>query len=247
MFRNVRQFNYVDVAMDRNAEWSGWRMKDMEHFDPGEGYTVTHDALEHFTKNETTLEQEMMAFGSMIFGRVMGGWWGQHNPLNAGREGNVIMRDIARFLFERDWKIAPRKHCRIHEDVQDFVESRDDFMHEVLGNDYNDATGYRGRAFSPMMPIFRPCAGFLWAIVRHCVAGLGISPIKCANCSTISRKPSSASNGLSMAICSPSNGLTRLWLSRSSIHQPMICQKISGDLLTPWEYSITMLPYQPTR
>lgn len=145
MLRNVRTFIYVDADQDRNADWSGWRMEGMDHFDPGESYTIAHDALEHFEKNETTLEQEMMAFGSMILMRVMGGWWQSENSYHAGREHEIIADDIARFLSETGWTIKPRKGCRINEDIAHMVVDRDYFQHTVLGNDYHEREGYKGR------------------------------------------------------------------------------------------------------
>lgn len=144
MLRNVRTFNWVDASIDRNAEWDGWRMEGMDHFDPGESYTIVHDALEHFTKNETTLEQECMALGAMVHIRIMGGWWHRENPYNAGREFDILADDIIRFLAERQFKIKERRGCQVHEDIE--VKDRDYVQHFVLGEGYHEWEGYPGRA-----------------------------------------------------------------------------------------------------
>jgi len=146
MFRNKRTFDYVDAAIDRNAEWSGWRMTGMDHFDPGESFTLVHDALEHFTNNETTLEQEMMAFGSMFLIRVLGGWWHRENAYHAGREAEIMASEIIRFLAESGWKIESRKGCQIHEDMRDYVLDREAIQHEILANEYNEHRGWVSQA-----------------------------------------------------------------------------------------------------
>lgn len=142
MLRNVRIFEWVDETIDRNADWSGWRMKGMEHFDPGQSFTIAHDALEHFTADETTLEQEMMALGSMFLIRVLGGWWGRENSRWAGDEGNIIADDVLRFLAERNWVVQERRGCSINEDMRDYVLDRETIQYKIEMEDYH--TNYDG-------------------------------------------------------------------------------------------------------
>lgn len=76
----------------------GWIMRDMPHFDAGTGLTVAHDILEHFD-NGTELEDEMQAFGAIVYGRVEGGYWSLIANGHYTKPAEVLSRDLSEFLF----------------------------------------------------------------------------------------------------------------------------------------------------
>ena len=116
MLRNVRKFTWVTPEYDRNAEWAGWLMQGQEgNFDPMfEGYGVAHDVLEHFTDHDSGIEDEMMAFGSIFYIRVDGGY-----SFNGYSGLKNLLYEIVTFLAENSFKIRPLHGCRINETVRD--------------------------------------------------------------------------------------------------------------------------------
>jgi len=100
MTQYVREFAYVDELVDKTQKYSGWQLCNTPAFDPMIiPYGVIHDAMEHFTVGESTIEQEMMAIGSLYHIRILGKWWDQfnidYNPVE------LVAWDIARFLKEK--------------------------------------------------------------------------------------------------------------------------------------------------
>lgn len=65
-----REFQWRE---DQNGTY-GWIMRGMDDFDAVDAMGVCHDAIEHFD-NGATLEDEYQAFGQMLHGRGMGGYW----------------------------------------------------------------------------------------------------------------------------------------------------------------------------
>jgi hypothetical protein len=102
----IRSFEFIDREIDFTVKGTGWRMLDTPTFDPlNVAYGVVHDAIEHYEAGEEGIENEMMAFGSIYHIRVQGKWWDQFGMnVNANK---MMAWDIARFLHELDFVIAP--------------------------------------------------------------------------------------------------------------------------------------------
>ncbi len=143
MFRNIRTFTYVTTESDRNAEWDGWRMEGMPHFDPSAGLAVAHDSLEHMPNayNDSLID-EMLAFGAIVRNRVRGGYW--HSDMYwAGKENEVIASDILRFIAENRWYI---RGCgsRMNTHVKELLIDRQRFIEIVRDEQYNEYDGFPG-------------------------------------------------------------------------------------------------------
>lgn len=166
MFRNVRTFTYVTTESDRNAEWEGWRMEGMPHFDPSAPLAVAHDSLEHFPKTGVDgLEDEMLAFGAIAFIRVDGGYWyTQGDGRYGGHEDEVLAYDIVRFIAERGWYVAPCSR-RISGTIKDLTVSRGKFNKIVEGEQFDEWDGYeRQKAWDAYKTCMR------WAAVGYAMA-----------------------------------------------------------------------------
>ena len=61
-------------TVDHHDEYgfTGLRMKNRPHFDPGTGLTIAHDLMEHFRDDDGTTEHELMALGAMLYVRDCG-------------------------------------------------------------------------------------------------------------------------------------------------------------------------------
>lgn len=71
----TRYFDWKDSA---NFE-PGWIMRGMPNFDPIGSLGMAHDVLEHLTPNDDSMEAEMRAFGVIVWGRGMSGWFYRAN------------------------------------------------------------------------------------------------------------------------------------------------------------------------
>lgn len=87
----------------------GWLMKDMPHFDSAYGLGVAHDTLEHFD-NGDCISDELQAFGAIVFGRILGGYWAMQRGDYSGerRPAVQLAADLVEFIFRNDATIPAR-------------------------------------------------------------------------------------------------------------------------------------------
>lgn len=69
---------------DHEHDGRGWRPAVQPNFNVGLGSSVAHDALEHFDLRDGSVEAECLAFGAMLYGRGLSGWFFYHRPFNPG-------------------------------------------------------------------------------------------------------------------------------------------------------------------
>jgi hypothetical protein len=122
--KHLRIFKYIDHKSATMMGYSngGWQFECMPTFDPGVHYTVSHDALEHFTNKEGSIEQECLAFGSMYHIRVLGGYW--HHPGSnyfGGHEAEVLADEMSRFLYDANFNVKSVEQI-IPEDMVGFCK-----------------------------------------------------------------------------------------------------------------------------
>lgn len=82
----------------------GWRVDRLPSYDPVRGFGVAHDSLEH-VRLDGTIEDEAMAFGCILWGRGLGGYW------KSSTFGRAMADDCMEFLAERVYvesRIEPR-------------------------------------------------------------------------------------------------------------------------------------------
>jgi hypothetical protein len=91
------QLDFV-YAEDQEYGGDGWIPKIMPKFNASQGLGVAHDAMEHFNVAAGTLEEEILAFGAMLYMRVETGWFCQQGSYQ--RAGNILGGDLARFLSD---------------------------------------------------------------------------------------------------------------------------------------------------
>lgn len=91
----------LDFVYGEDPEYGGdgWIPKKMPKFNASQGLGVAHDAMEHFDVTAGTLEEEILAFGAMLYMRVETGWFYQQG--NYHRAGTILGGDLANFLRER--------------------------------------------------------------------------------------------------------------------------------------------------
>lgn len=79
----------------------GWIPIENRDFNASRGFGVAHDTIEHFRvldrRPRAVVANELMAFGSMVYGRVMGGYWGAFKPSYHSAE-NIVGRDLGEFV-----------------------------------------------------------------------------------------------------------------------------------------------------
>jgi len=85
-------------GIDNNGS-EGWIPKIQPEFDAMSGLGVAHDSMEHFNIAAGTLEEEFLAFGSMLYIRVESGWF--YSNGNYGTPARNMASDLARFIYER--------------------------------------------------------------------------------------------------------------------------------------------------
>lgn len=90
------QLNFA-YGTDNNGS-EGWIVKSQPDFDAVGGLGVAHDSMEHFDTAAGTLEEEILAFGSMLYIRVESGWFHYNNNFSAAKN---MASDLARFIYER--------------------------------------------------------------------------------------------------------------------------------------------------
>lgn len=79
---------------DRELGGEGWIPKLNPSFNAMQGFGVAHDVMEHTDLISGSLEEEMLAFGAMLYIRGDGGWW--WNSMNAS-PAYQMKGDIAQF------------------------------------------------------------------------------------------------------------------------------------------------------
>lgn len=84
-------------GIDNNGS-EGWIPKLQPEFDAMSGLGVAHDSMEHFNIAAGTLEEEFLAFGSMLYIRVESGWFHYNNNFSAAKN---MAGDLSRFIYDR--------------------------------------------------------------------------------------------------------------------------------------------------
>ena len=71
-----------DFVWDANPHrgYMGWRPANQPGFDAGQAYHVAHDMVEHLHQNDSSLEEEMRAFGVTLYLRGETGYWSEALP-----------------------------------------------------------------------------------------------------------------------------------------------------------------------
>lgn len=87
-------------ALDDDFGEFGWVPIDQPKFNASRGMGVAHDTLEHFDVASGTLEEELMAFGSIFYIRVQSGHLMERNPYSTS-PGEVLAGDLSRFLTDQ--------------------------------------------------------------------------------------------------------------------------------------------------
>lgn len=135
------QLDFV-YAEDQEYGGEGWIPKLMPHFNASQGLGVAHDAMEHFNVAAGTLEEEILAFGSMLYMRVETGWFYQQGSYH--RAGTVLGGDIARFLCDR-WqagemlRMAKGRPRHLEDDMEEELDSIIDETRRQLRGELDDA------------------------------------------------------------------------------------------------------------
>jgi hypothetical protein len=149
----------------------GWIPKLNPSFNAMRGFGVAHDVMEHTDLISGSLEEEMLAFGAMLYIRGEGGWW--WDSMNSSIASNM-RGDIAQFsrdvFYQKDYGCVlgkPKRTLRIdHEwDIEEIVRQawralRDEFEYEA--EDW--------RAFQHYNPDYRKrLAGWIRRGYQECV------------------------------------------------------------------------------
>lgn len=104
---------------DHEHGTTGWKPKGMPDFNVGTGMTVAHDVLEHFSYTDASLEGEMMAFGSSLFIRHEGCYWGNKGAYHTDYHYHVS-GEIAMFLQNNGLYIRkPPKTRKLDSELED--------------------------------------------------------------------------------------------------------------------------------
>lgn len=115
-------------GIDNNRDVAGWIPSGMPNFDTGTGQTVAHDSIEHFSAQEG-IENEMLAFGAMIYIRGEGSYLQllppvRHRNRDYWDYGWHLSGDFARFLAESGANIkAPRNSAPVDETAEELIAS----------------------------------------------------------------------------------------------------------------------------
>lgn len=161
----------VELVWGEDKEFGtfGWLPKLNPSFNAMQGFGVAHDVMEHTDLISGSMEEEMKAFGAMLYIRGEGGWW--WNSMNTSPASNM-RGDIAGFsrdvFFAKDYGCVlgkPKRTLRIdHEwDIQEIVDQ----SWRALRQELDDADW---RAFRHMNPRWREnLAGWIRRGYRECV------------------------------------------------------------------------------
>lgn len=111
---------------DREYGGDGWIPKLMPEFNASQGLGVAHDAMEHFNVASGTLEEELLAFGSMLYIRVETGWFHQQGSWQS--TGAILGGDLMNFLRERWYQGEMLRSVKgrprhLHDDMEEELQS----------------------------------------------------------------------------------------------------------------------------
>lgn len=121
----------VELVWGEDEEYGtyGWVPKVNPKFNAMQGFGVAHDVMEHTDLVSGSLEEEMLAFGAMLYIRGEGGWWwNSMNPSAAYQ----MKDDIAQFTRDTFYQkgmgcvlAKPKRTLHIdHEsDIEEIVAS----------------------------------------------------------------------------------------------------------------------------
>jgi hypothetical protein len=104
----------------------GWIPKGMTGFNACDGRLIAHDVLEHFRDDRGTIEGEMRALGTVLFGRGLSGHFSsQYNPDPA----HHLSSDILYFLIN----IVENGTCKAPKPPNTY-KLRDDYAEDIMNN-----------------------------------------------------------------------------------------------------------------
>lgn len=83
---------------DQEHGGHGWIPKLNPSFNAMQGFGVAHDVMEHTDLISGTLEEEMLAFGAMLYIRGEGGWW--WSSIRGTSPAGNMKYDIAKFSHD---------------------------------------------------------------------------------------------------------------------------------------------------
>jgi hypothetical protein len=94
---------------DKEFGGEGWIMKGQPDFNAGTGRMIAHDTLEHFAGRYDGITDEMLAFGSILYGRADGGWFNNTSNSNVAwhmsSDIGMMLRDMQ--YGDKEIKVAP--------------------------------------------------------------------------------------------------------------------------------------------
>lgn len=128
------------------AGWIVESVKDDELMMPGLGLTVAHDTLEHF-KMDSSIEDELKAFGSIYFIRMETGRLRDNGPLYRSHP-DIMAQDMWDVFYDNDYKDVLPRRLGYSEDAQCLVADREDIRRFFLahtpddGSDVDDITDF---------------------------------------------------------------------------------------------------------
>jgi hypothetical protein len=133
---------------DRELGGHGWIPVDQPNFNASQGFGVAHDTLEHFDLKAGTLEEELMAFGSIFYIRVDSGHMMGRSPM-ARSPGYIMAGDLCRFLCDAWWR-GEHRVLKAYQGrprhMPDLEADLDEAIHETmkqLRDELDDEQAYR--------------------------------------------------------------------------------------------------------
>lgn len=158
---------------DQEIGDDGWIPKGNPSFNSMRGMGVAHDTMEHADLTSGSLEEEMMAFGAMLYIRGEGGyWWNAYNPDPA----NQMSGDIAKFardvFWERGVVLGKPKRCLRLDDNEEDIQRIVDAAWKSLRSEFEYDEPDAWRDFRQKNPEFKKrLAGWLrqgwWRCLRR--------------------------------------------------------------------------------
>jgi len=134
-------------------EESGWKPLWMPEADSGASFTVAHDCIEHFPNDDGSVEAELMAFGAMLYVRVIPNWWRLYGITDRGDPINILKGEFSflmRYVEEREYPVThlrPRRKL-YNDEAEEFLQEwvtamiRDAKSEMSMGNVYPGDESY---------------------------------------------------------------------------------------------------------
>jgi hypothetical protein len=166
MIRYVRKTFYPSIDRSGRDMGIGWIERGApDTYFPGSGMTVAHDLLEHKLHPKYGIEEELMAFGAMLFIRGQGGYFAQHGRKYTTWAENTC-DELAEMLSNYRNAIAPCRSWRL----DDYIEGEiGDVLHRTkrsLADEFPEAREViTDASFAHMVNWLR--RGFRWAENRY--------------------------------------------------------------------------------